>query len=339
MDIQISGIPSLPQWGTDTPCNSVCLHPGGSCANTARHLASLVSELPFTVSFFSACGGDQFGKYFIRHLTSEGLLHKPSETIEILADTPQSVCAVLVGAHDRAMISCYSSNSCIDVRNVAVAANTSQPWTMFHIGGYFSCQGLHTAALLALCKLLRVGGTLLSLDLQYDASEKWIGESGNLLKLLPLIDIFLPSENEAIGVASSVRNQSLSDIGGEGTHREHLLVDAALNELCTQYPKLLVVIKCGSDGVRAGLGVSRWEQHAFDVELVDATGCGDAFDAGFLSCLLIRGANLGSLAPHVPDALREGCAAGACCARTPGACVTPIRPDDLNDIKQRSKLN
>lgn len=337
VDVQIAGVVDLPRWGTDCTCQSVSLMAGGSCANTARHLSGLGNSCSFSVSFFSALGDDEFGSFFLHHLSSEGLFNSLSETLLPLKDTPQSACVILSGQRDRAMISCYSSNAKLRTSSIASEMMARGPWSLLHLGGYFSCTGLHTAELLELCTRLRHNGTLLSLDLQYDASESWTGEDGHLFLMLPLLDIFLPSHIEAIGVANALSQSP-------GSAQARLLppgggisaVGDALDTLCAQYPELLVVIKCGEDGVKAGRGVTRFAHPAFLVDVVDPTGCGDAFDAGFLASMVASGAVRASLEPHVPTALRAGCAAGACCASMPGACAAPLRMEDLHHFQQRA---
>ena len=55
-----------------------------------------------------------------------------------------------------------------------------------------------------------------------------------------------------------------------------------LEVLAAAYPQALVVIKCGADGVLGACGARRWEVGCFPTEVLDTTGAGDAFNAGFL---------------------------------------------------------
>ena len=55
-----------------------------------------------------------------------------------------------------------------------------------------------------------------------------------------------------------------------------------LEILAAAYPQALVVIKCGADGVLGACGARRWEVGCFPTEVLDTTGAGDAFNAGFL---------------------------------------------------------
>lgn len=61
VDVQVAGVRALPSWGEDAECQGVSLLPGGSCANAARHLASIGQE-ELCVSFFTCVGDDEFGR-------------------------------------------------------------------------------------------------------------------------------------------------------------------------------------------------------------------------------------------------------------------------------------
>ena len=85
--------------------------------------------------------------------------------------------------------------------------------------------------------------------------------------LLPHIDYFMPSIEEA------------RDLSGKYT--AHDCADAMLDAGAT-----ICIITLGPDGVlyadKSGI---RQQSNAYDIEVVDTTGCGDAFDAGFIAAL------------------------------------------------------
>ena len=64
VDVQVAGVAALPSWGEDAECQGVSLLPGGSCANAARHLASIGRE-ELSVSFFTCIGDDESGRCFL----------------------------------------------------------------------------------------------------------------------------------------------------------------------------------------------------------------------------------------------------------------------------------
>jgi hypothetical protein len=93
-------------------------------------------------------------------------------------------------------------------------------------------------------------------------------------------------------------------------------------KLVRRYPSSLIVIKQGGHGVSAGRASERWEHPAFPTDVIDATGAGDAFNAGFLFRYAVNRTD-------VPAALRAGAAAGAAAVARSGACVVPLTEDDL----------
>jgi sugar/nucleoside kinase (ribokinase family) len=111
-----------------------------------------------------------------------------------------------------------------------------------------------------------------SLDCNFDPAEKW--DSG-IRDVLKHVDIFLPNETEALRLtgASSVK--------------------AAADEL----GKLarIVVVKRGSRGALVWKDGESFRMPALRARVVDATGAGDSFNAGFLANYL-RGATLGECA-------------------------------------------
>ena len=138
MDINLSGLTRLPQWGIDVPCAGVQLTVGGSCANTARQLASLARD-ECTTSFFSCLGNDDMGAHFKRALREEGLLADTEASLCVLPGVPQSCCTILAGASDRAMISCYSSNESVSISPFREAL-LRMPLALLHLGGYCVCR-------------------------------------------------------------------------------------------------------------------------------------------------------------------------------------------------------
>ena len=326
VDVQVSGLRSLPSWGQDAECQGVVLLPGGSCANAARHLASIGRE-QLLVSFCSAVGDDDFGRYFLSRVRDEGLLVRPDESVVVLQKVPQSTCIVLSGQTDRAMVSCYSSNKLMrpDHFEPLLLRGVGAPFRHLHIGGYFNCHALHTEALLDLVRSLRAAGARVSLDTQYDASEKWTGTDGHLAKLLPLLDVLLFNTEEAAGIAravGAVEGEGAKERGADEHQGEH---EDVLDALAAAHPQALVVIKRGHEGVVCAQGKRRWRVGAFSTDVVDTTGAGDAFNAGFLHKYVVDPTD-------VLCALRSGNAAGGLCVSAEGACAVPLEREAVEQL-------
>ncbi|MCV6594696.1 MAG: PfkB family carbohydrate kinase [Silicimonas sp.] len=123
-----------------------------------------------------------------------------------------------------------------------------------------------------LIALARGVGATLSLDCSWDDGL----DAAALARLLPQVDVFLPNGAEA----RFLRNAGVG-LGGAP----------------------LTVIKEGERGARAVTAEREWHAPARIANVVDTTGAGDAFNAGFLGAWLQK-------AP-LPDCLAAGNASGA----------------------------
>ena len=148
-----------------------------------------------------------------------------------------------------------------------------------HVGAYFLLQGFHAGAAQVFRKAKRLGMTT-SLDCNFDPSERW--DSG-IREILKSVDVFLPNETEALRLtgASSVQ-------------------DAAC-ELARLAQT--VVVKRGSRGAMVTSNGKTVRVPAVKAQVVDATGAGDSFNAGFLARFVSGGS--------IAECARAGTVAGA----------------------------
>ncbi|HEX7974099.1 MAG TPA: PfkB family carbohydrate kinase, partial [Anaerolineales bacterium] len=129
-------------------------------------------------------------------------------------------------------------------------------------------------------------GLSVSLDTNYDPARRW---DGGLDEALQLADVFLPNETEALAI----------------THAPHL--KAALAFLPEN---LCVAVKLGAQGALARCRGKMARVETFPIRVIDTTGAGDSFDAGFI---------FGYLAGwDLEKTLRLACACGALSTRASG---------------------
>jgi len=195
-------------------------------------------------------------------------------------------CVVLSGKTDRGFVSCMGANAAFITsmlpRDPIFRAKH------VHLAGYFNLPGLQSDELVELLRELGRKGISLSFDPQFDAEALWRGKNDNVFAVLSLVDVFLPSEEELMGITAS------------GDLPSAIKASAALMK-----PGALLVVKCGEKGARAvRAGVVVAECPAVPTTVVDTTGAGDAFNAGFLQQYVIEGSD-------VDRALAFGCASGS----------------------------
>ncbi|MBP0455193.1 carbohydrate kinase family protein [Kitasatospora sp. RG8] len=114
-------------------------------------------------------------------------------------------------------------------------------------------------------------------------------------EVLAAVDVFAPNEGEALRLT------------GAGT------VDEALHLLSGLVRT--VVVKRGGEGACAVRDGKRYDLDAVPVEVVDTTGAGDCFNAGFLHAHLAGG--------ELPDCLAAAVACGAAATSGPGSGHAP----------------
>lgn len=98
-----------------------------------------------------------------------------------------------------------------------------------------------------------------SLDTNYDPAERW---DGGLSDVLACADVVFLNQTELASI----------------THEAD--VERALDRLIQAVP--MVVVKMGKQGAIARSRTERVHCAALEISVVDTTGAGDSFDAGFL---------------------------------------------------------
>lgn len=244
---------------SDTPA-SVSTHGGGSAANVAAWLATT----GVSTAFVGCVGDDVFGAAGVSALTAAGV---DVGAVAVDPSRPTGTCVVLVEpTGERSMLPDPGANDALMPDDLAAAL--FRPGRHLHLSGYTLLrEGSRIAGLHALARAHEVGMTM-SVD---PSSEALLLAAGaeQFLAWTRGAHLLLPNADEATALA------------GTSTAAD------AVAELATSYGE--VVVTLGSRG-------SLW-QHGFitasapaegSVEVVDTTGAGDAFTAGFLGSWLLH---------------------------------------------------
>jgi ribokinase len=227
-------------------------HLGGS----ATIFAGQAAKLGATVGIIGAVGQDLLGRFVVEQLQR---LELDTSRVRIDPQLKTGAGFALVEAGDRAILT-YSGS--IDaVRPADLTDELPGICRHWHLGSYFLLNRLrpHWPEWL---NRLRSAGVTISLDTNWDPQERW----DDVRHLLPLVDLFLPNEAEAIAITGE------ADVAAAG------LALAALGPL--------VVIKRDVRGAIAFQG-GRSVEAPIDPgwlsgPVVDTIGAGDCFDAGFV---------------------------------------------------------
>lgn len=240
-----------------------------------------IARLGRSVAFHGLVGDDLFGHFMIDSLAARGI-----DTRGIVVDPAikTGITVHLSRGVDRAMLTYSGSIGALRFDQIDLAAVTRA--RHLHLGSYYMLDALRPQ-IPQLFAHAQAKGLSVSMDTNFDPSERW---EGGIHEALAHVNLFLPNETEAAGI----------------THRRDWRV--ALEDLARIAP--LVVLKRGAAGAVALEGGTFAEAAPPRVDVVDTTGAGDTFDAGFIHAWL-EGWPL-------ERALQLGCVCGALSTQGPG---------------------
>jgi sugar/nucleoside kinase (ribokinase family) len=255
-DLVLRGGDVVPAFGqAERLIDAATLTVGGSGAI----LACGAAKLGLRVAISAVVGDDLFGRYMREALTDANV-----DTTGLVVDaTAQTgITVVLSGLDDRAILTMPGTIAALTAERIDPSLLTRARHV--HVSSYYLQTALRPSLPRILDEAHRAGATT-SLDPNWDPSGSW---DGGLLDLLPKVDVFLPNAMEA------TRSAHTSDL------------EAAARQLSTR--ATLVVVKNGDRGAVAGEGDRLHTIAGTLIQVIDTTGAGDSFDAGFLAAWLRR---------------------------------------------------
>ena len=270
LDTHVIGVESIPRGSDGQLVDTIRFSPAGTAGGTAVVLSRLGAD----VLSFGAVGADPIGDTLLALLSREGvdvggLVRKPDQ------QTSASVIPVRPGG-DRPAWHCIGANGAFTLADLDLGVLDGV--TPLHLGGPEFLGGEAAATLLAHGR--SVGATT-SLDILAPGDPDmlaWVADA------LPQTDYLLPNDEQVLGFTGA---SSLVD-------GARALVHAGAG---------CVAVTQGSRGALVVTADQVLEVPAYDIDVVDTTGCGDAFSAGFL-----RGLSLGR---DLRGAAELGCATAA----------------------------
>jgi sugar/nucleoside kinase (ribokinase family) len=223
---------------------------GGSGAITACGAA----RLGLRVGMCSVVGDDAFGRFMVEALGERGV---DVSAVRLAKDRPSGVSVILSRGDDRAILT--STGTIADLRAADVDRDVLRSARHVHVSSYFLQTSLQPN-LGGLFDDAHAAGASTSIDPNWDPAEAW---DAGLLELLSRTDLFFPNSAEARSITSiddiDVAAQILSERGAT------------------------VAVKFGLGGGLATDGHDVVRSEAIPADVVDTTGAGDTFDAGFLA--------------------------------------------------------
>lgn len=223
-----------------------------SIGSSSAIFACGAARLGLRVAFIGLCGDDIFGHFMLDEMSKREV---DVSNVVVRKGGQTGLSVILNDKSDRAILThpgLIPELSASDIPDELLSKTRH-----LHVASYF----LQTKLRPDLPDLFRRAKALkctTSLDTNYDPSERWVG----LDQLLPLTNVFLPNEKEALSLSAQEN------------------VNSAANSLGARVETL--AIKMGADGA---IGVHEKQSiriPSIPVKVMDTVGAGDSFDAGFI---------------------------------------------------------
>jgi sugar/nucleoside kinase (ribokinase family) len=279
-DIFASPIDSLPAAGELRLVERYLMTTGGCAANTAVCLRRLGRE----VRVVGKVGEDLFGDFVKKDLEHVGV--DTSALRRSSTHPTSSTYVVNVRGEDRRFFHTIGANA--DFRFEDIDLATLDDARVLYVGGYMVMPEFGPQHLAQLFREAKARGLKTVLDVVVGASAPL----DQIEPALPYTDAFLPNDDEARGLT------------GRTDPSDQAEVLSRLN------PDCVIVITMGRRGALARHRNQVIRARAYEVESVDGSGAGDAFDAGFVTGLLEHWS--------LESTLRFASAVGASCTRALG---------------------
>jgi sugar/nucleoside kinase (ribokinase family) len=230
------------------------LYTGGCAVNAASVLAAL--GLP--VEVIGKVGADPLGDFVVNAMQERGI-----GTQGVKRDDERGTSATMVMVDpdgERRFVHYIGANARLTFEDVSMQLINEA--SIFYIGGSLVLPGIDGAPTAKLLQAAQAAGVITFLDTVWDDTGRWM----KLLEpSLPFIDYFIPSLPEAQQIVGLDEPEEVASA----------LIDHGVGT---------VALKMGADGCLVmSPGKDTLRLPAYQVEVVDATGAGDSFAAGFIA--------------------------------------------------------
>lgn len=270
LDTHVIGIESIPSGSEGQLVETIRSSAAGTAGGTALILARLGAE----VGSYGAVGADPTADTLLALLRAEGV-----DTSGLVRKADQQTSASVIPVRpngDRPAWHCIGANGAFTLDDLDLSGLDGI--THLHLGGPEFLGGEAAGTLLAHARSI---GATTSVDVLAPGDPDllaWIADA------LPHTDFLLPNDEQVLGFT------------GASSLEEGARALVAAGAGC-------VAVTAGAKGAVVVTAEESIEVPAYEIDVVDTTGCGDAFSAGFLRGL--------SLDLSLRDAAALGCATAA----------------------------
>lgn len=226
-------------------------------AGSAGIVAAGAARLGLRTALAAHVGDDLFGRLVVTALEERGV---DLRALVVEDDLPTGLSVILSAPHDRSILTLLGALPRLDPDRLDDALLRRARHV--HVASWFLLPGLHGGGGARLLARARAAGCTTSLDTNWDPAGRWDG----VLAALEHVDVLLPNEAELTALTGAP--------------------DAAAAAAAVRAAGPAVALKAGAAGAVGWDADGRHAAPGLAVDVVDTTGAGDSFDAGFLAARL-----------------------------------------------------
>ena len=249
IDLVVPGVESLPPFGSEVDVPVMETFVGGGAALFTLGLA----KLGMTPVFQGSIGKDMYGAYI------RGLFRELGVDDSLLLDSDTQKTGISISfttQKDRCFLTYRGTNEGLSLKYMDLSKVSYAKHV--HVTGYAG-RSNHEEYLDVLKRIHEMGDVTVSFDVGWDTTEEWYE---GIFDLLPMIDVLFMNETEC----------------QHYTRCED--IEAGARRLAEKAG--MAVIKLGKRGALAVKDGEVFAAPTYKVNVVDTTGAGDSFNAGFV---------------------------------------------------------
>jgi len=301
-DILSDILPKLPDPGELISVKEIYLATGGCASNTAVSL----SKIGLKAGVIGKVGNDIFGDFVINYLKENGV---DISTVSRSKEKATSKTIILLTAdEDRRFIHNFGANADFGLDDIDL--NYVCQAKALYVGGYLVLPRLNQASLIKLFKLAKEKNISTFLDVVVPGPDPDL--INQCKEAFSYTDYFLPNQDEARILTGKEDPESQAEV------------------FLKYNPEMVVVITMGREGALIRTKDKVIRSKVYKVDIVDPSGGGDAFDAGFIFGIL-QGWNL-------EKTLQFASAMGASAVTAIGCTTGVFTKDEALKFIQENKL-
>lgn len=249
IDLVIPGIDQLPLPGQEDVVDTMNTYVGGGAALFTLGLG----KLGLMTVFQATVGDDCYGQFIRDEFKNKNV---DSTLLSTSESNKTGISISFTNKMDRSFLTYRGTNKEIDLSKVNL--DKVKESRHIHLTGYMGSKN-HHQFLELMQKVKENQGTTISFDVGWDDTGEWYQE---IYELFPYVDILFMNETEAI----------------------HYSRKASAEEGIRDFAQTcgMVVAKLGNQGAMAIHKGNTYKAKGYKVEVVDPTGAGDSFNAGFI---------------------------------------------------------